>query len=95
MCQPCGGRIPSPRSQSWLESANLARHLSSFSLIRGDPTPLAMPSNQRLASCLGPLQASMSALRCCIRSALRLRKRRALRSLGAWQQHIPTKPTYL
>ncbi|UKZ65570.1 uncharacterized protein TrAtP1_006769 [Trichoderma atroviride] len=28
MCQPCGGRIPSPRSQSWLESANLARLVS-------------------------------------------------------------------
>ncbi|EHK39866.1 hypothetical protein TRIATDRAFT_160153 [Trichoderma atroviride IMI 206040] len=64
--------------QTWRGSSLVLR-----ALIRGDPTPLAMPSNQRLASCLGPLQASMSAQRCCIRSALRLAEATRFTELGS------------
>lgn len=83
MCQPCGGPHPSPRKVG-CNSANLARHLV---LLPHPGRPDASGHQPAPCPCLGPLQASMSAQRCCIRSALRLRKRRAL---GAWQQDIPS-----
>jgi hypothetical protein len=74
MCQPAGAE--SQPSQTWLEFCKLGEASRPSSLSRGDPTAInRRGAIRRRPCCLS--QVSIPAQQCCIRSALRLRKRHA------------------